>query len=162
MQGCFTWLLLVAGGIFLMLTLIRWFEQTADAVDRRQWNRAMLLVAFPFAAWFYSAKVVAGRPTPVPVHEPVRGMGSLPKTKVKDTAAADTAPPPPAPTPIVPAVAARPVAADDGPPPGTPKEFVGKPVIPPKRKGAKPAVDPEKLARLRQKMRDQGMLDDEG
>src|SRR5687767_5727620 len=139
MQGCFTWLLLVAGGIFLMLTLIRWFEQTADAVDRRQWNRAMLLVAFPFAAWFYSAKVVAGRPTPVPVHEPVRGMGSLPKKmKAQEAPVVDAA----APTPVAPAVPSppvRPVPVEDGPPPGTPKEFLGKPVIPPKPRGARPA-----------------------
>jgi hypothetical protein len=158
MQGCFTWLLLVAGGIFLMLTLIRWFEQTADVVDRRQWNRAMLLVAFPFAAWFYSAKVVAGRPTPVPAHEPVRGMGALPKVKPKARPPEAIAPPPASAAPAVPV---RPAPVDDGPPPGTPKEFLGKPVIPPKPKGAKPAVDPDKLAKLRQKMREQGMLEGE-
>jgi hypothetical protein len=50
----------------------------------------------------------------------------------------------------------------DQPPPGTPAEFLGMPVVPPKKKTAKPAVDPEKIAKLRQKMREQGMLPDEG
>jgi hypothetical protein len=36
------------------------------------------------------------------------------------------------------------------------------PVIPPKKKPARPAVDPEKIAKLRQKMREQGMLPEEG
>jgi hypothetical protein len=35
------------------------------------------------------------------------------------------------------------------------------PVIPPRKKSARPAVDPDKLAKLRQKMREQGMLPDE-
>ena len=47
----------------------------------------------------------------------------------------------------------------DGPPPGTPSEFLGLPKIPPKKKPA--AVDPDKLAKLRQKMREQGMLPEE-
>jgi hypothetical protein len=33
-----------------------------------------------------------------------------------------------------------------------------KPVVPPKSKRSRSAVDPEKLAKLRQKMREQGML----
>ena len=50
----------------------------------------------------------------------------------------------------------------DGPPPGTPKEFIGMPVIPPKKPGGqKPPVDPDKIAKLKQKMREQGMLNDE-
>ena len=50
----------------------------------------------------------------------------------------------------------------DEPPPGTPKEFLGMPVVPPKSaKPARPPVDPEKLAKLKQKMREQGMLGDD-
>ena len=71
----------------------------------------------------------AGRPVPVPHHEPVRGFGTAP-TKTPD-----------------------------GPPPGTPKEFLGIPTIPPaKPKHPKPAADLDKIARLKQKMREQGML----
>src|SRR5688500_11648326 len=101
MQTCLTWLLIPVGGIFLVLTLIRWFEQTADAVDRRDWNRTILLVAFPFGVWMFKGRVVAGRPTPVPVHEPVRGMGTVPKQKAAtvpsaptESKAAAAAPPP--------------------------------------------------------------------
>jgi hypothetical protein len=49
----------------------------------------------------------------------------------------------------------------DGPPPGTPPEFMGMPVIPAKKKATRPAVYPEKLAKLKQKMKEQGMLGDE-
>ena len=147
---CLFWLLLFAFAVFVMMSLLRWFEQTADAVDQREWDKVVLLVALPFAAWFYRSKVGAGRPTAVPHHDPVRGFGPLPKEK--------PAPPPPAT-----AAPSRLPGVTDEPPPGTPKEFLGMPVVPPKSaKPARPPVDPEKLAKLRQKMREQGMLPDEG
>lgn len=137
---CVTWLLLFALAVFVMMSLLRWFEQTADAVDQREWNKVALLVTVPFAAWFYRGKVGAGRPTAVPHHDPVRGFGPLPKDR-----------------PVAP-------AKTDQPPPGTPKEFLGMPVVPPKPNTPKrPPVDPDKLAKLKQKMREQGMLpDDDG
>lgn len=145
MGGCFAWLVLLAGSVGVMVSLLRWFEQTADAVDRGWWNRLALLLAFPFAVWFYPSRVGAGRPTPVPRHEPVRGFGGLPKGGGGIEGASNAAPPP------------------DAPPPGTPKEFIGPPKIPNKPAKKKAPVDPEKLARLREKMRQQGMLgDDEG
>jgi hypothetical protein len=152
MQACFTPLALLALGVFVMVTLIRWFEQTTEAVDRGWWNKVILLVMMPFAVWFYPSRVAAGRPTMVPRHEPVRGFGkvSLKEPGNEDTA---TATPPPQPSPPMPS---------DAPPPGTPPEFLGMPVIPPKKKAARPAVDPDKVAKLRQKMREQGMLPDEG
>ena len=152
---CLTWLLLFALAVFVMASLLRWFEQTADAVDERQWDKVALLVAVPFAAWFYRSKVSAGRPTAVPLHDPVRGFGPLPKEKPAPA-------PPPAPAPAPPTTARLPGLTDE-PPPGTPREFLGMPVIPPK--GGKPArapVDPEKLAKLKQKMREQGMLPEDG
>ena len=151
---CFLWLLLFAFAVFVMMSLLRWFEQTADAVDERNWEKVALLVAVPFAVWFYRSKVSAGRPTAVPLHEPVRGFGPLPKDKPTSTAV-PTVETPAAPRSRLPGVT-------DEPPPGTPKEFLGMPTIPPKSaKPARPAVDPEKLAKLKQKMREQGMLKDE-
>jgi hypothetical protein len=144
---CLLWLLLFAFAVFVMMSLLRWFEQTADAVDERQWDRVALLLVFPFAAWFYRSKVGAGRPSAVPRHDPVRGFGPLPKEK-------------PGAQPAVPG-GRRPAGLADGPPPGTPKEFLGMPVVPPKGPGpARSPVDPEKLAKLKQKMREQGMLPD--
>lgn len=148
MSGCFIWLFLLAGGIFVMLTLLRWFEQTAEAVDNGWWNKLLLLICMPFAVWLFPAKVIAGRPTPVPHHEPVRGFGTV-KPKAEPIAAVQEIP-----TAEIPlAKLALPM---DGPPPGTPAEFIGMPVIPPKKRPA--AVDPDKLAKLKQKMREQGML----
>lgn len=151
---CVTWLLLFAIAVFVMVSLLRWFEQTAEAVDQREWNKVALLVAVPFSAWFYRSKVAVGRPTAVPHHDPVRGFGPLPKSK---PVAAEAAPPvPPAPP------ASSLPGLTDAPPPGTPREFLGMPVVPPKgAKPARPPVDPEKLARLKQKMREQGMLPEE-
>ena len=82
-------------------------------------------------------------------HEPVRGFGSLPKTK-------------PTAAPIAqdqPRAATTTSSAEDQPPPGTPKEFLEKPKIPPKK--PKPELDPDKIAKLKAKMREQGMLGDE-
>jgi len=146
MGGCISWLMILAGAIFIMVSLLRWFEQTAEAVDHGWWNKVLLLLLFPFAVWFFPSKVAAGRPSPVPRHEPVRGFGGLPKGGIEDPKS------PPAP-------AASLSASSDGPPPGTPKEFIGLPKIPPKPANKK-AVDSDKLAKLRQKMRDQGMLDE--
>lgn len=146
MGGCFSWLLILAGAIFIMISLLKWFEQTTEAVDLRWWNKIALLVVFPFAVWFFPSKVAAGRPTPVPRHEPVRGFGGLPKGGIEE----------PKSEPARPQMSSPP---SDGPPPGTPKEFLGMPKIPAKPVPKK-AVDPDKLAKLRQKMRDQGMLDE--
>ena len=151
---CVTWMLLLALVVFVMMSLLRWFEQTADAVDQREWNKVALLVTVPFAAWFYRSKVGAGRPTAVPHHDPVRGFGPLPREKASRPADAEA----PARAPAnLPGVTAE-------PPPGTPKEFLGMPVVPPKAdKPRRPPVDPDKLAKLKQKMREQGMLpDDDG
>ena len=146
---CFSWLLVLVGGIFFILSLLRWFEQVTEAVRNRWWNKTLLLVVFPFSVWFFGSRVAAGRPTPVPHHEPVRGFGSLPKEKPAPTANA-SASSTPAPQPV----------RSDQPPPGTPPEFLVKPV-PIKKVRTGPAVDPEKLAKLKQKMKEQGMLGDE-
>ena len=157
MTGCFTWLALLAGGVFLMLSLIRWFEQTAEAVDMGWWNKLLVLLVFPFAVWFYPARVKAGRPVPVPRHEPVRGFG-VPKEKRATAGEPDATPARDSPAPRASDDVPMASLADDGPPPGTPPEFLGKPVIPPKKKSPRAAVDPDKVAKLRQKMREQGML----
>jgi hypothetical protein len=151
---CFTWLVLLVVAVVVMVSLLRWFEQTSEAVERQQWNRVALLVVMPFAVWFYPSKVSAGRPTAVPRHEPVRGFGPLPKEQVA------AVPDGPA-TPQAPASVSKLPGVTDEPPPGTPKEFLGMPVVPPKAKAPKAPVDPDKLARLRQKMIEQGMLKDE-
>ena len=146
---CFTTILSIVLGVFLLASLIRWFDEATEAVNNGWWNRVSLLLLFPFSCWFYPTKVAAGRPTPVPHHEPVRGFGSLPKSK-----------PTPAPSPQEqPRAIAPPTTSDDQPPPGTPKEFLEKPKIPPKK--AKVELDPEKIAKLKAKMREQGMLGDE-
>src|SRR5881392_942912 len=117
---CFTTILAVVLGVFLLASLIRWFDEATEAVANGWWNRVSLLLLFPFSCWFYPTRVAAGRPTPVPHHEPVRGFGSIPKSK-------------PAATPGVeeqPRAAATPTSAEDQPPPGTPAEFLVKPKIP--------------------------------
>ena len=152
---CLTWLLLFAFAVFVMMSLLRWFEQTAEAVDQREWDKLALLVAMPFAAWFYRSKVGVGRPTAVPPHDPVRGFGPLPKEKPPPE-------PPEAPPRQEPTPRSRLPGVTDEPPPGTPKEFLGMPAVPPKSaKAPRAAVDSDKLATLKQKMREQGMLPDE-
>jgi hypothetical protein len=137
--GCITWLIFFVGAVLVIASVIRWFEQTAEAVDAGWWNKLAILVLMPFTVWLFPSRVSAGRATPVPRHEPVRGFGGGGTSGPSE--------------PQVP----RPV--EDLPPPGTPVEFLGMPVIPKaKPKSPKPAVDPEKLAKLRQKMREQGML----
>ena len=147
-MGCFTTILFLVGGVFVMVTMIRWFEQVTEAVEFSWWNKVFVLLAMPFTVWFFPSRVSAGRPVMPPRHEPVRGFGKLPKGGIVDT----TVEPPADVLTSIPAAA-------DQPPPGTPPAFLVKPQIPPPRpKGARPAVDPEKLAKLKQKMREQGML----
>ena len=142
MGGCVTWLLVLAAGVLAIVTLLRWFEQATEAVENRWWNKVIVLIVMPFAVWFFPSRVSAGRPTAVPRHEPVRGFGKVSLNPNE----------PPARTQAT---------ANDGPPPGTPKDFIGLPKIPPKKPpGAKPAVDPDKIAKLKQKMKEQGMLDE--
>lgn len=132
-MGCFSTILVLVIFVMVVVSLIRWFEQITQAVDNGWWNKVTVLIFMPFTVWFYPSNVAAGRPIPVPHHEPVRGFGTAP-----------TKSPPP---------------SDDQPPPGTPKEFLGMPTIPPpKPRHAKPAADLDKIARLKQKMREQGML----
>ena len=168
-MGCFTTLIFIAGFVLVMVTLLRWFEQITDAVDFGWWNRVMTLIAVPFLVWFYPSRIGAGRPTPFPLHEPVRGFGTVPKAKVEKPAESagfangaksgvGEAPPFAAVTSI-PAPAPPDQPPTDQPPPGTPPEFLGLPKMPPpKPKRSRPGVDPDKIEKLRQKMREQGML----
>ena len=157
MSICFGGLLLIVSGVIVMISMLRWFEQTRDAVDDQNWPRLLLLVIAPPTVWMFPARVSAGRPIPLAKYEPVRGFGGLPKGGIADPmnfARAEST-----------AAQSRAVAGaakqdlTDGPPPGTPAEFIGLPKIPPRR--APKQVDPEKLAKLRQKMKEQGMLPDE-
>jgi hypothetical protein len=153
-MGCFTWILFLAGAVFVMVTMIRWFEQATEAVELGWWNKVFVLLAMPFTVWLFPSRVSAGRPTMPPRHEPVRGFGKLPKGGVADPVAAEEV------SPSVPPATTR---QEDRPPPGTPPEFLVKPQVPPpKPKGARAAVDPDKLAKLKQKMREQGMLPPDG
>src|SRR5262245_6007170 len=122
-MGCFTTILLLVGGVFTMVSMIRWYEQATEAVELRWWNKLFVLLAMPYTVWFFPSRVSAGRPTMPPRHEPVRGFGSLPKGGIVD--------------PVSP--------IEEGPPPGTPPEFLVKPTPPPpKAKSARPPVDPDK------------------
>ncbi len=143
MTGCFSTIFVLVGVVMTMVSIIRWFEQATEAVELGWWNKVVLLLVCPPMVWFFPSRIAAGRPTPVPRHVPVRGFGSAPIAPVVggEEQAAPSAP------------------RSEGPPPGTPKEFLGMPVIPKKKPGAsKGGVDPDKLAKLRQKMREQGML----
>lgn len=131
MATCFTWLLLAAIGVFVIASFIRWFEQTKEAVEHGWWNRVAVLVVFPFAVWIYPSRVSAGRPTPVPLHEPVRGFGTIP-TKASPRS--------------------------DTPPPETPPEFLVKPTPTPAK--PKAPIDPAQVEKLKRKMREQGMMDE--
>ena len=121
MRAC---LIALIGFFFVMISIIRWFEQITEAVDQRQWSKVTTLLVMPLTVWFFPSKVAAGRPTPVPHHEPVRGFGGT--------------------VPMMPADAPKTAA----------------PAMPPPKKRAKSAVDPAAIAKLKQKMREQGMLDD--
>jgi hypothetical protein len=151
-MGCFTTLIFIAGFVFVMVSLLRWFEQITEAVDLGLWNKVITLIAVPWLVWFYPGRVAAGRPTPFPLHEPVRGFGTVPKTKpTREPHASEQSSDEPPLANVAP--------APDEPPPGTPAEFRGMPKIPPQKpKGSRPGIDPEKLEKLRQKMREQGML----
>jgi hypothetical protein len=155
-MGCFSTILFLAGFVMIMVTFIRWFEQTTEAVDNGWWNKIFVLLMCPFTVWFFPSRVNAGRSSPVPRHEPVRGFGTLPRTQ---PAPATERPSEESETPAAEAAglaAAAPVA--DEPPPGTPREFLGLPKVPPPKPRAKSAIDPDKIAKLKQKMREQGML----
>jgi hypothetical protein len=115
MSACFTWLLMIAAFVFTIVSMIRWFEQVAEAVDHRWWNKIFVLVVMPPAVWLFPSRIAAGRPIPVPLHQPVMGMGAPPK----------------------------------------PLETKRPPARP------RPGVDPAQIAKLKQKMREQGMLQDE-
>ena len=148
-MGCFKVILAAVGFVLVLITFIRWFEQTAEAVDKGWWNKLALLLLCPFVVWFFPARVGTGRSTPVPRHEPVRGFGSLPKSNPGSGPGPDRTPGP-----------ALPNAPPGEPPPGTPSEFMGIPRIPPAKPRSSP--DPEQLAKLREKMHQQGMLPPEG
>src|SRR5688500_18564791 len=115
-MGCFTTILFLVGGVFVMVTMIRWFEQVTEAVEFAWWNKVFVLLAMPFTVWFFPSRVSAGRPVLPPRHEPVRGFGSRPKGGIVDPGAASAADAPTMAPPTAPAA--------DQPPPGTPPEFL--------------------------------------
>src|SRR3954467_5668957 len=121
-MGCFYSLLLLALFVFIVVTMIRFFEQVTEAVDNGWWNKVFVLLAMPLTAWCFPSRVSAGRPTAVPHHEPVRGFGKVP------------------------------LMPTDAPAPAPP---------PPPRKKPRSGVDPAAIAKLKQKMIEQGMLDDD-
>jgi hypothetical protein len=145
MGACFTWFILLAMAVASLLGLVRWFEQTIEAVDNAWWRRLAMLVVCPPSALFYRSRVQAGRAVPVPRHQPVRGFGIAPPAPKPGADNAD-------PLPV------ESLPSTDGPPPGTPAEFIGMPVMPAPKKKIRAAVDPAQLEKLRQKMRQQGML----
>jgi hypothetical protein len=149
-MNCVGYVFILFAIALALLTLLRLFEQVTETVDHRDWTRLSALLACPFTVWLFPARVAAGRPTAVPRHEPVRGFGSLPKTKPEPSTPASV---PQTPVPVTP--------ADDLPPPGTPAAFLVKPQVPPKKAKSATAIDPDKLAKLKQKMKEQGMLGDE-
>ena len=157
-MGCFTTILFVAGFVMIMVTFIRWFEQTTEAVDNGWWNKIFVLLMCPFTVWFFPSRVNAGRSSPVPRHEPVRGFGSLPRANVSPRPVEEAERPGAEEAGFAAVAAAATPVADDGPPPGTPKEFLGLPKVPPPTARPKSAIDPDKIAKLKQKMREQGML----
>src|SRR3954468_23297982 len=97
-MGCFSTILVIVGGIFTVVSMIKWFEQSTEAVQNGWWNKVFVLLAMPFTVWFFPGRVSTGRPIPVPHHEPVRGFGSMPKApaapviRVETPAAAPVAP----------------------------------------------------------------------
>lgn len=113
MTSCFAWLLLIGFAIFMMVTLIRWFDVVTEAVDHKEWARVAILVLIPLTAWRYESKLSSGRPGFIARHQPVMGFGD---------------------------VAAKP---------------------PPPKKKKKAGIDPEAIAKLKAKMQQQGMLDEE-
>src|SRR4051812_37311632 len=97
MGGCFTGLLAIAALVLVITSMIRWFEQVTEAVDNRWWNKLLILTVIPPAVWFFPSRVGAGRPVPVPHHEPVKGMGTAPKVRTEvPVPLAEVAPPTPA------------------------------------------------------------------
>ncbi len=119
-MSCVSVIFLAVAAIFTIVSMIRWYEQATEAIELGWWNKIFVLLACPFAVWFFPSRVAVGRPIPVPHHEPVRGFGTMPKAP---------APPPQATTP--------------------PRAPAGK---------KKSGIDAEQVAKLREKMRQQGML----
>jgi hypothetical protein len=158
MGMCFGSIFLIVSAVLLIVTMLRWFEQTRDAVDGQNWSRLVLLILVPPSVWWFPSRVSAGRPMAVPAHEPVRGFGGLPKGGLVEPAT-ETPPVEEPETRPASGPAKRVLDLNEQPPPGTPKEFLGMPKIPPKK--APKAIDPDKLAKLKQKMKEQGMLPDE-
>src|SRR5256885_1204335 len=118
MSICFGTLFLIVSGVIVMISMLRWFEQTRDAVDDQNWSRLMLLVVAPPAVWLFPARVSAGRPIPIAKFEPVRGFGGLPKGGIVDPTTAEV------PVSVESRAEDGPAQrSNDGPPPGTPKEF---------------------------------------
>jgi len=50
-MGCLIWLAILAVGIFMVLSVIRWYEQATDAVDSGRWDKVSLLLILPPAVW---------------------------------------------------------------------------------------------------------------
>src|SRR5262245_8593273 len=109
--GCVSWLLILAGGVLGLVTLLRWFEQATEAVENRWWNKVIMLVVIPPSVWFYPSRISAGRPSAVPRHEPVRGFGKVSLNPHEGRREAE------AKTEAMPTAS---LAQGDGPPPGTP------------------------------------------
>src|SRR5213078_309085 len=101
MGQCFLWLFLLVGAVFALMTVLRWFEQATEAVENRWWNKVIVLIAMPFAVWFFPSRVSARRPTAVQKHEPVRRFGKVslnpsePAAKSQATASDGPTPGPP-------------------------------------------------------------------
>jgi hypothetical protein len=55
-MGCFTTILFLIGAVFVMVTMIRWFEQATEAVELRWWNKVFVLLAMPFTVWFFPSR----------------------------------------------------------------------------------------------------------
>ncbi len=132
MTDCFVGIVLIGGAVFMLVSILRWFEQTGNALDQGDWRKLLTLLLFPLAVWFYPSQIAAGRPTPVPHHEPVRGFGKVPAMP-RDLPQSSDLPKP-----------------ADLPPPGTPPEFIGPLPKSPQEKPKAP-LDPDKLAKLKQK-----------
>jgi hypothetical protein len=47
LMSCFTLLLFLAAFVMIMVTFIRWFEQTTEAVDNGWWNKIFVLLDVP-------------------------------------------------------------------------------------------------------------------
>ena len=64
-MSCFSLILFLAGFVMIMVTFIRWFEQTTEAVDNGWWNKIFVLLMCPFTVWFFPSASRVGRAFPV-------------------------------------------------------------------------------------------------